>query len=412
MKIAVVGGGAAGMMVVTAIVEFYPKVDVVILEKNSFLGHKVMISGGGRCNITTADSDIKSLMKKYPRGAAWLRFAMYNFGPKETFEWFSAHGIPLKIENNKVFPKSDKGTDVVGMFVKLFKKNNVKVLFGKNVKEIRKEKSVFHICFSNGDVIDADKVILTTGGNAYGKTGSSGDGYVFAESFGHTVTPLVPTLTSFISNENFVVDLAGVSFENVKLQLFGNKKYEFTGSFLFTHIGVSGPAVFALSSLAVEENCDKGRELKLFIDFVPLIDYEKLRREIENFGEKSRQSLFFTAISKFIPKSLTAVIFKKLKIDKLKKIAAVGKKDINRCVESLKNFKMNIVGRTAGTEIVTAGGVNLAEVDPKTMESKLCRGLYFAGEILDVDGFTGGYNLQAAWATGRLAGESAGKFLI
>lgn len=427
MKILIVGAGAAGMMAAASIVEAgagggyvagaadsgggveaaEEGVEVCIVEKNAVLGRKVVISGGGRCNLTTAESEIRRLMEAYPRGARWLRFAMHEFGPDEVYEWFEEHGIPLKTEGKKIFPQSNKGTDVTDMFGQIFVENGVEVLLKTAVESVEKDGDGFKVSFGGGEVRFCDRVILTTGGHAYRHTGSTGDGYSFAQGLGHTIKPLAATLTSFSAAEEWVVDLAGVSIENARFKLVGSEKHEISGPFLFTHKGVSGPGIFALSSLSAFEKCSAEQPLKLFIDFVPGQNYEVLTQQIAKKIEEGGQKILLRVLNEYLPKSVLAVIFKRLGVDGGKRASEIAKKDLNRCIEALKNFEMSLVERTPGAEIVTAGGVDLKEVDQKTMGSLICPGLFFGGELLDVDGFTGGYNLQIAWATGRLAGVSA-----
>ncbi|MBT4917338.1 NAD(P)/FAD-dependent oxidoreductase [Candidatus Peregrinibacteria bacterium] len=399
MKIAIIGGGAAGMMAAATIAEKNSKDEVVLIEKNTRLGRKVVISGGGRCNLTTSTKDIKELLKNYPRGAKWLRYSMHEFGPQETYKWFEDNGIPLKTEGKRVFPKSDKGIDVVYAFTTIFSDNNVLVKYSKAVEEIEKVGTKFVLTLPENQLIEVDKVILTTGGSAYSETGSTGDGYYFAKSLGHSVTQLSPSLTSFMSKEKWTHNLAGVSIEKVKLKIAAPSKYEFEGPILFTHKGITGPAVFAISALSAHEKTP----LTLFIDLVPDKDYDSVKNEIS----KDPHISISKAVAKYIPKSFTKELLKSIQIDPTKKIREIGKKDINRISESLKNLQITLASRTPGNEMVTAGGVDLKEIDEKTMQSKICPGLYFAGEILDTDGFTGGYNLQNAWSTGRAAGNSA-----
>ncbi|MBA4336872.1 aminoacetone oxidase family FAD-binding enzyme [bacterium] len=413
MKITIIGGGAAGMMAAAWASKTSPLAHVTILERNEKLGRKVVMTGGGRCNLTTGTVDVKQLMKNYPRGGEWLKFAMYDFGPKECYEYFESNGVPLKMEGNRAFPKSEKGEDIIKMFNEIFIKNKVEVLYTKVVQGVRKEGGLFVVDLDNGDSIKSDKLILTTGGNAYSKTGSRGDGYTFAKSLGHTITPLAPTLTSLNSNEIFIKSLAGVSAEKAKLKLViggaaerggvarggaGKKpEYEFTGPFLFTHTGITGPAVFAISAFSAYEKLKKGTTV--YVDFVPALNRDQLRAEIE----EDPKAIFTRAVSRYVTKSLAEVFG----VPVGKRVNEVGKKEITRVTELLKNFPIQVTQRTPGREIVTAGGVSLKEVDKKTMESLITPGLYFAGELLDVDGLTGGYNLQIAWATGKLAGESS-----
>lgn len=407
MKILIVGAGAAGMMAAATIIENGSDVEVCLVEKNAVLGRKVVISGGGRCNVTTADSEIRSLIKSYPRGDKWLRYSMHEFPPDVVYNWFEEHGVPLKTEGKKIFPVSNDGHDVTGMFGKIFEKNNVEVLLKSTVLSVEKDSDGFKVKFKDGKERQCNKLILTTGGHAYRHTGSTGDGYSFAQALGHSIKPLAATLTSFSTTAEWIVDLAGVSIKGAKFKLVGKEKHEFVGDFLFTHKGVTGPGIFALSSLAAFEECSKEKLLKLFIDFVPDVNYDSLGEKIRDNIAKNGAKSILRILNEYVPKSLLAVIFKKAGIDGSKVASEIKKKDLNRCIESLKNFEMELNGRTPGSEIVTAGGVDLKEVDSKTMESKICPGLYFGGELLDVDGFTGGYNLQIAWATGRLAGLSA-----
>jgi len=396
MRITIIGGGAAGMMAGASVSYTNPSAEVLIVESNAKLGRKVVISGGGRCNLTTGTTDISELMKNYPRGNKWLKFAMYKFGPQDCYDFFESHGINLKIEGNRVFPRSNNGEDIVNMFLGVFRRNKVKILYKKVVQSVEKTRDEFIITLGDDSLIKSDKVILATGGSAYSKTGSRGDGYKFAKSFGHTVTQTVPTLTSFISNDPFIKKLAGVSIESAKIKLIVQEKYEFLGSFIFTHKGVSGPAIFALSSFSAYENLTN--KAKLNIDFVPNLNYEQLRNKLA----KQPNNYFVREVSRFVTRSLAEVFL----IDRTKKVNEVGKKEFTRVIENLKKFKISIEGRMSGKEIVTAGGVSLKEVDKKTMQSLIVPGLYFVGELLDVDGLTGGYNLQSAWATGKLAGGS------
>ncbi len=364
-----------------------------------------MISGGGRCNVTTAITDKRELMKQYPRGAKWLRYALYEFPPEFVYSWFEDRGVRLKCEGPKVFPVSNNGKDVIGVFEKLFANDMVQVRLNSSVNLVRKVGEKFELK-TDERVEIFDRLVLTTGGNAYHKTGSTGDGYAFAQDLGHTVTDLRASLTSFVTKEKWVKDLSGVSFENVSFKLVGEScKYEFSGPFLFTHFGVSGPALFAIAAQSAYEEISPDAPRSMFVDFLPKLSYQDLQEDITK--RFSGNASVFNSLMGFVPKSFLSQILLILAIDPQRKANELGKKDINRILESLKNFKLNLVGRTPGAEIVTAGGVDLSEVDQKTMESKICPGLYFAGELLDIDGFTGGFNLQVAWCTGRLAGESA-----
>jgi predicted Rossmann fold flavoprotein len=408
-RIAIIGGGAAGMMAAASICEASPETEVLLFEGNSHLGHKVIISGGGRCNVTTGYTEPKNILKNYPRGAQFLRTALYAFPPLTLREWIEAHGVPLKEEaDRRVFPKSNKGHHIVGIFERILEAAQIELKLKTKVESIEKDGSQFKITCKESTFL-ADKVILTTGGQAYRHTGSQGDGYAFAEALGHSITKLGPSLNSLILKEQWVRDRSGLSFEKVKLKFAGKEKFEFSGPILFTHRGVSGPAVFALSSYAAFEHFEKNKPAELFIDFFPDENYEELRKRFQKHFAEEHKKHVHNSLGYLTKKSLAEGLCETLKINPQKRNDELSKKEQNLIIESLKNLKLTIIGRAAGDEFVTAGGVETSEVNPKSMESKLCPGLYFAGEILNVDGFTGGFNLHAAWCMGRLAGLSAVK---
>lgn len=403
-KIVIVGGGAAGMMAAAALVEQGRGAHVLLLERNEVLGRKVMISGGGRCNLTTNQSDIKAILKNYPRGNQFLRHALYEFPPRAMMDWMESHGVALKTETDlRVFPKSDKGKDVMGTFEKLLLDAGVEIRTKTIVKQIEKG---FILTLENGEKIEAKSVILTTGGQAYRKTGSQGDGYDFAESLGHTITPLAPSLSAFTIKENWIKEHPGLSFPEVRLRLAGAKRHEFSGPILFTHKGITGPAVFALSSLAAYETITPENPVRLAIDFFPHESQDALTQQFHKTMETSPKKHFPTTLGQFLYKSMGPDLCTLADIPKERLNAEIGKKNLSRLIEFLKNMVFTVTGRLPGEEFVTAGGVTLREIDPKTMESLICPGLFFAGEILNIDGFTGGYNLQVAWCTGRLAGRN------
>ncbi|MFA6307740.1 MAG: NAD(P)/FAD-dependent oxidoreductase [Patescibacteria group bacterium] len=410
MRIAVIGGGAAGMMCAATIVKNNPEMEVFLIERNDSLGKKVIISGGGRCNVTTGIEDIKTVLEKYPRGNKFLNSAMYAFPPREVKDWFENHGVALKCEADmRVFPVSNNGQDIVRVFENILSSDKQKILLKHSVTKIEKNKKQFTIHFKNHQALTTDKVILTLGGQAYRHTGSTGDGYALAESLGHTISNLAPSLSSLTTKETWPSDVSGLSFLNAKLKANTKKKHEFSGPFLFTHWGISGPAVFALSSLIAFENFSETKPLKVSIDLFPDLSLEDLKEKLKNFAQAEPKKIFKHSIRKVIPLSLATVLLAQLAIDGQKKNAEISKAEFQAVSTWLKNIPLTIVSRRAGDEFVTAGGVSLKEINPSTMESKLCPNLYFAGEILDIDGYTGGFNLQAAWATGRLAGEASSK---
>jgi predicted Rossmann fold flavoprotein len=408
MKIAIIGGGAAGLMAAAALHEQCPDAEVFLIERNAGLGKKVIISGGGRCNVTTGLRDIREVLSKYPRGGKFLNSVMRRFPPEAVYAWFEDHGVPLKIEEDlRVFPQSNDGHDVVAAFERLFEGSNVRVMLNRHVIRIGRREVGYEIFFKDGQALEADRVILTTGGQAFRHTGSTGDGYAFAESLGHKITPLAPSLNSFFTKETWPKDVSGLSFENARLRTRFEKAYEFIGPILFTHRGVSGPAVFALSSLVAFETYDLARPMDLRIDIFPDQTESALSDRLENALREHAKKSLGNVLDFMMSKSLALALCGDLGLNPDARSADTSKKDTRRIVEWLKGIPLHVVGRGAGDEFVTAGGIELAEVDPRTMESKISPGLSFAGEVLDIDGFTGGFNLQASWAAGRVAGESA-----
>ncbi|MBU2566955.1 NAD(P)/FAD-dependent oxidoreductase [Patescibacteria group bacterium] len=409
MKIAVIGGGAAGLMAAATIKEAWPKVEVIIIEKNSELGKKVVISGGGRCNLTTGLDDIKLTLSKYPRGDKFLTKAMYAFPPKSVREWFINHGVPVKTEKDmRVFPVSNNGHDVVDVFKNIFTKIGAEVLLDSPVEDIKKTKKGFSVKIKNlNKTLAVDKVILTTGGQAYRQTGSTGDGYNLSAKLGHNITELAPSLSAFYTKETWPAEVAGLSIQDATLKIkINKKKLVINGPLMFTHKGITGPAVFAMSALIAFEKIDTKTPLKIFIDIFSGTKESELTSELNNLMDKHYKKTVSRVLSMLVPKSLALIILSELGIDPLKESGQVGKTDKALIINWMKQIPLNIVARVAGEEFVTAGGVDLDEVNPSTMESKKCPGLYLAGEILNIDGFTGGFNLQSAWATGRIAGIS------
>jgi predicted Rossmann fold flavoprotein len=405
MKIAVIGGGAAGMMCAATINESDDKSEVYIIERNESLGKKVIISGGGRCNITTGIENVREVLTKYPRGSKFLSSAMFGFSPSAVRMWFEAHGIPLKCEKDlRVFPVSNNGQDVVNEFENILKIHKTKILYGHRVKEIKKINNEFIIIFEDQPQLVVDRVALTVGGQAYRKTGSNGDGYGLAESLGHKITALAASLHSFIILEKWPTKLAGISFEKAKIT--AANKYSFTGPFLFTHSGLSGPAIFALSSLSAFVKFNKNEPMDIIIDFLPDVTIDELYKIFKNKDQENIKKSFKNYLRAFVPEAVAEVACLENGIEVEKKYAVINNEELQNTAKWIKGAPLKAIGKGSGDEFVTAGGVDLSEVDPFTMESKICKGLYFAGEILDVDGFTGGFNLQASWATGRRAGEN------
>lgn len=408
MRIAIIGAGAAGLMATASILATSPDAEVVLIERNDGLGKKVIISGGGRCNVTTGVTDVRQLLTKYPRGGKFLTTAMYHFPPAAAYDWFETHGVPLKMQEDlRAFPQSDDGHDIVRVFENLFQGNaRVSVRLKASVVRVEKHPSGFNVYLrGDEDPMLVDRLIITTGGQAYRATGSTGDGYAFAQSLGHTITPLAPSLNAFFTRETWPREISGLSFEDATIACARDKRFTFRGPFLFTHKGVSGPAVFALSSLVAFEKYDAATPLAIMIDLFPERTAESLVETLLDATQTNKA--FVNTLAMLVPRSLSEIACHELEFAPLLKTKEIGKRDLLRTAAWLKAIPLHVVARGAGDEFVTAGGVDLREVDPSTMESKISPGLFFAGEILDIDGYTGGFNLQASWAAGRLAGESA-----
>ena len=408
MRIAIIGGGAAGLMTAATLLEADQRSEVFLIEKNDAIGKKVLITGGGRCNVTTGLRGVRAVLGKYPRGGRFLSSAMRVFPPEDVCAWFEAHGVPLKTEaDDRVFPVSNDGRDIVRVFERLFETPRLHLLLRAAVERVERRGSGFAISLSGrSEPLEADRVVLTTGGQAYRHTGSTGDGYGFAISLGHTLTPLAPSLSALVTREKWPAEVSGLAFEKATLTAKNARTHKTAGPFLFTHKGVSGPAVFALSSLIAFEKFDDREPLEIRLDLFPGLTAEKLAAEIAGRNILNPTRIFQNNLVGVMPKSLVDVCIREAGLPGNTRAAEVSKKDVRRCAAWLKAVPLHAVARIAGEEFVTAGGIPLAEVNPSTMESKICPGLYFAGEILDVDAFTGGFNLQSAWATGRLAGLS------
>ena len=406
MRVAIIGGGAAGMMCAASLQEENPSAEILLFDRNDGLGKKVIISGGGRCNVTTGILDVKTVLTKYPRGGKFLTSAMYAFPPEATYAWFESHGVPLKTQpDQRVFPQSDDGHDIVSVFEKLFAQSNIRVMLKCSVTSIEKRGDTFMIHRKDTAMpMTVDVVVLTTGGQAYRQTGSTGDGYAFAQSLGHTITKLAPSLNSFTTQEQWPATISGLSFERASLTAKREGKPSFTGPFLFTHKGVSGPAVFALSSLVAFETYGPKEPLEIIIDLFPDAAIDWLRDTFAVIVSEHPNKQFANVLGLLVPHSLAEIIVREIGISESKRANQVSKKEILRCLAWLKAVPLTVIGRGVGDEFVTAGGVELSEIDPKTLMSTICPGLFFAGEVMNVDGFTGGFNLQASWAAGRLAG--------
>jgi predicted Rossmann fold flavoprotein len=406
-NLAVIGGGASGMIAAGHAGELGFR--VILLEKNDRLGIKLSITGKGRCNITNAEEDLKKLIDIYGKNGKFLYPAFNKFSNKDAVEFFESRGLKTRVERGKrVFPCSDSSKDVIDCLKKYLKDNRVEIRFKSAVEKIivsaKNPKKIEKIILKDGQKIVADKYLIATGGKSYPGTGSTGDAYKWLKKIGHSVTEPEPALTPIIVKENIVKKLEGLSLKNVEVSLWEKRKLiSYFGEALFTSNGLSGPIILNLSNNICE---NKEKNLKIKIDFKPALDYPTLDRRIQKDFNENKNKQFKNSLDKLLPKKLIPVIIELSKIDESKKVNEITKIERKKLIKLLKEFELSIKG-LAGFEkaIVTSGGVDLKEVDPKTMKSKILNNLYFSGEVLDINGPTGGYNLQVAWSTGYLAGE-------
>jgi len=406
VNVVVIGGGPAGMIAAGFAAE---KSSVVLVEKNEKLGKKLYITGKGRCNLTNASSPADCI-ENVAGNPDFLYSAFYGFSPDDTIAFFNSLGLKTKIERgNRVFPISDKASDVISALKKHLNKNNVEVKLNTQATDILiSDGKICGVRTTNG-VINTDSVIIATGGLSYPTTGSTGDGYIFAKAAKHTVTKLYPSLVSLTAEESFCRTLRGLSLKNVKLTIYDGEKalYENFGEMLFTDSGISGPLVLS-ASRAVLGKTERGR-ISAAIDLKPALTHEELsNRLIRDFGKYQNKN-FINALSDLLPAALIPIITSLSEIPNEKKAHSVTKQEREGLVRLLKRFPLKINGTGGFNEaVITSGGVSVNEINPGTMESKLVKGLYFAGEVIDVDGYTGGFNLQIAFSTGFLAGNGAG----
>lgn len=410
-RIVIIGGGASGLMAAYGAAQVSVQNKVTVVEKNSRPARKVMITGKGRCNVTN-NCDINSLIANTTKNGKFLYSAFGNFNSADTMNFFEEHGVPLKTERgNRVFPVSDRAVDIVDALVKAVQKN-CDIIEGTAEAVIANDDKVIGVKLADGRTLEADCVILATGGISYPLTGSTGDGYRMAKALGHTVTELTPSLIGLECHEGFCTRLAGLSLKNVTLSVFedGKKKplYKEMGELLFTHTGISGP--LTLSASAHLRNMGK-REYFAEIDLKPALDETQLDKRILRDFEDSSNRDFANSLDKLLPKSIIPVIINMSGIEPHIKVNQISREHRRLLINAVKHFKLNITGfRPIEEAIVTSGGISVKEIDPATMMSKLISGLFFAGEVIDVDAYTGGFNLQIAFSTGLLAGESAAKY--
>ena len=431
MKVVVIGGGPAGIM--SAISAKNSGNDVILIEKMNSLGKKLLITGKGRCNITSS-LNINEFIQNIPGNGRFLYSAFQNFTNEDIINLLKKHNVKVKEERgNRIFPVSDKSKDVLDAFYEELKNLNVKIYTNSTVNQIIvKDASVTAVEYTfnnNKYTINADKVILATGGKSYPTTGSTGDGYEMAKRLGHTITEIKPSLIPIVANENSAIEkinlgsyknskelcksLQGLSLKNVKIQFEDIEKnkviYDDFGEMLFTHFGISGPTILSSSAHIIRyKNINellKQGKIILKIDLKPALSNEKLDLRILRDFEKEKNKLFRNSLDELLPQKLIDPVIHLSGINPNKKVNEISKKERMQLLKILKEFCITISGfRPVEEAIITAGGINIKEINPKTMESKLINNLYFAGEIIDVDAYTGGFNLQIAYSTGVTAG--------
>lgn len=407
-KVLVIGGGPAGCFAAIAAAEQGHQ--VVLLERNEKIGKKLFITGKGRCNLTNA-CDTEELFSNIPRNSKFLYSAIYSYDNFRVMDFFEQNGTPVKVERgNRVFPVSDHSSDVIAALKRSLDAHKVKIMYHTTVEKLMVSENCVHgVIIAEGKKMPADAVVIATGGCSYASTGSTGDGYRFAEACGHTIKTCSPSLVPFNAEEEYVKELQGLSLKNVKASIYQGKKllYEAFGEMLFTHFGVSGPLMLSASS--VVNDAVRKQPLQLYIDWKPALSEEQLDHRILRDFEEAKNRQVIHGIEKLYPSKFLPIILRLAKIPAEKRVNEVTKEERQRLVDLTKKFPVTLTGLRGFSEaIITKGGVSVKEVNPSTMESKLTKHLYFAGEVLDLDAFTGGFNLQIAWSTGYLAGSSIG----
>ena len=432
-KVIVIGGGAAGMMAAIAAADNGHSVSLI--EKNEKLGKKIYITGKGRCNVTNA-GDMETLFRNVCSNEKFLYSAFYQYDNMAVMDFLEKSGCSLKTERgDRVFPVSDHASDVINAFARELKKHGVEVLLNTTVKALiteeidlsaeqindedvdsgkydkqnktnkRHTSKIVGVKLSNGQVVSCDSCVVCTGGLSYPTTGSTGDGYRFAKECGHRFVECKPSLVPLVTKETWCKDVMGLALKNVSVRLINGKKelYSGFGEMLFTHFGISGPLILSASSYYVKKS--KG-EAQIFIDLKPALDKEQLDKRLLRDFDENKNKQFKNALGGLFPSKLTPIIIQLSGIDPEKKVNEITKTERLSFVELIKNLPLTITGtRDFNEAIITQGGVSVKDVNPSTMESKIVQGLFFAGEVLDLDAMTGGFNLQIAWSTGHLAGS-------
>ncbi len=407
----VIGGGPAGMM--AAIAASVKGAKTVLLERGGELGIKLMMTGKGRCNITNAEKDKRKFLEMFGRNGKFLYSAFNDFGPEETIAFFNSRGLETKIERGgRVFPASDKAEDVRRVLSEELLRRKVRMMKNVQVSELAlKGKKIVGLRLRGGDAeIGFENIIIATGGLSYPYSGSSGDGFRWAEKTGHKVSAPRPALTPVILEDGWAGELEGLSLKNVRIGVYqdGKKRDERFGEAIFTGSGLSGPIVLDMSK-KIGELLSHGK-VKLLIDYKPALTFAELDQRVRKDFAENQNRMFKNSLDELLPQKLIPVIVRLSGIEAGKKVNLVTKEERNRLVHLLKETEAGVKGLVGFEKaVITSGGVSLREIDPRTMKSKLIDNLYFAGEVLDLDAPTGGYNLQEAWSTGHLAGKCAGE---
>lgn len=398
----VIGGGPAGMM---AAIEASKSTKVTLLESNSKLGKKLFITGKGRCNVTNG-KDISEFFNYIPGNPNFLYSALYTFTNENTMDFFRNLGVKLKVERgDRVFPASDKSSDIISALESALKYNGVDIRLNSKVEKVHKEgNKITYVLLNNGEKISGDYFIICTGGQSYPLTGSTGDGYKFAKSLGHNIVTIKPSLVPIVVKEEWIKELQGLSLKNVEFKICENNKCIFKefGEMLFTHYGVSGPIV-----LSGSRKVNTAHKQYAYIDLKPALTEEELDKRIQRDFDLFKNKEIKNALNELLPQKIIPRIIISSEIPFDKKVHSITKQERKTLAHVIKNFKLEIQGlRPIEEAIVTAGGVDTKEINPSTMASKIIENLYFAGEVIDVDAYTGGYNIQIAFSTGYLAGKS------
>ena len=401
--VAVIGAGPAGMMAALAASE---NNKVILIDKNNKLGKKLYITGKGRCNITNS-KDISEFFDNIPGNPNFLYSSLYSFTNQDTMNFINKLGVKLKVERgDRVFPESDKSSDIISAFEKELHNKNIIIKLNSKVENIKCDNNkIISIILSDGSEINADYYILCTGGVSYSQTGSTGEGHILAKKIGHKVTKLMPSLVPIEVREEWIKELQGLSLKNVELKIIDSKNkivHKDFGEMLFTHYGLSGPIVLSASRIV-----NFHKDLKASINLKPALTSEELDKRIQKDFNKNINKSFKNSLEELLPKKLIPIVINLSKINEDKKVNLVTREERKQLVQLLQDFSLEIKGlRPLDEAIITAGGIDVKEVDPSTMKSKIIENLSFAGEILDVDAVTGGYNIQIALSTGYLAGKS------